>query len=144
MLLLKVFIVKEKKLSFFVLINRFENFCFNFNHILGNVILQLMYRYVNRCNELKLLLSVFKFLFNHLNRNRLKVDLNVFWVMNQLFSEYRFCHWEQLIVVFYKGKLFSFTCNAVVTWLGLKNNMTWISSWDLSSDQWFTLFHCRT
>ena len=143
MLLLKVFIVKEEKLTFFILINRFENFRFNFNHILGNIILQLMYRYVNRCNELKLLLSVFKFLFDHLNRNRLKVDLNVFWVMNQLFSEYRFCHWEQLIVVFYKGKLLIVTCNAVVTWLGLKNNMIWISSWDLSN-QWFTLFHCRT
>jgi hypothetical protein len=44
---------------------------------------------VNWSYELELLLSVFEFLFDQLDRDGLKIDLNVFRVMNELLPE----HW---------------------------------------------------
>ena len=80
------------KLTFFILVYRLENLCFNLNHILGDVILQLMDWNVNWSYELELLLSVFEFLFDQLDRDGLKIDLNVFRVMNELLPEHRLRH----------------------------------------------------
>ena len=80
------------KFAFFILIHRFKNLGFNFHHIFGDVVLQLVNWNVNWSDELELLLSIFEFLFHQLYRNGLEIYLNVFRVMNELLSEYWLCH----------------------------------------------------
>ena len=60
--------------------------------------------------------------------------------MNELLSEYWLCHWQKLVVVLHERQLLTITCNAVVAWFALKNNMIWITSMQVSNQR-FALLH---